>query len=148
MLATGQQPHFQGAANAISAKHATITPDTFAIFDGYLDNLAAAATTERTTHTLLIENNAALTARVHSLAASFAALTAAYTLEFGKKPTTSTTPTATPKTRVKADPNGYCWTHGFMVQVGHTSASCSTKAAGHHDAATRTNTMGGSQRNK
>ncbi len=43
------------------------------------------------------------------------------------------------------DPNGYCWTHGYNVAFGHTSAKCRNKATGHQDAATRTNIMGGSQ---
>jgi hypothetical protein len=43
------------------------------------------------------------------------------------------------------DPNGYCWTHGYNVAFGHTSAKCRNKATGHQDAATRTDIMGGSQ---
>jgi hypothetical protein len=42
----------------------------------------------------------------------------------------------------------YCHTHGFVVADEHTSATCNGKAAGHKDAATRTDTMGGSTRNK
>jgi hypothetical protein len=38
----------------------------------------------------------------------------------------------------------YCWTHGGC---GHTGATCLTKLAGHQDAATFTNKMGGSTRN-
>ena len=46
------------------------------------------------------------------------------------------------------DPDGYCWTHGFRVAFGHSSATCYTKADGHKDEATRHNNMGGNQRGK
>jgi hypothetical protein len=42
------------------------------------------------------------------------------------------------------DQGGYCWTHGYHVVPTHTSATCNRKAAGHNDAATRANPMGGS----
>ena len=29
------------------------------------------------------------------------------------------------------DPNGYCWSHGFRVQVGHNSKDCKGKLGGH-----------------
>ncbi len=48
----------------------------------------------------------------------------------------------------KMNPNGYCWTHGYHVVKSHTSLSCTTKAPGHKDDATRTNTKGGSARGK
>jgi hypothetical protein len=43
------------------------------------------------------------------------------------------------------DHGSYCWTHGHRVGPKHTSATCQSKAEGHQDAATRENTMGGSQ---
>ena len=46
------------------------------------------------------------------------------------------------------DPLGYCWTHGYRMRVGHTSAACSNKAEHHNDDATRADIMGGSVRNK
>jgi hypothetical protein len=147
MLATGQQPNFHGAANATTADN-EISMETFEKLDGYLDNIAAAATTGQATLTQLIDNNASLAASVKSLTGSVALLQAAYTQHIAKKPTTTPTPSTTPKAKVKADPNGYCWTHGFMVRESHTSKTCTNKAAGHQDAATRTNTMGGSERNK
>lgn len=145
MLATGQQ---HGAANATTADNATISMETFERLDGYLDNIAAAATTERDTLKQLIDNNASLAASVKSLTGSVALLQAAYTQHIAKKPTATPTPATTPKVKVKADPNGYCWTHGYMVRESHTSVTCTNKAAGHQDAATRTNPMGGSERNK
>ena len=67
-------------AHAVLADDATIAPDTFTHLDGYLDNLAAAASTECTTLVQLINNNATLMANVTSLTASVASLTAAYTM--------------------------------------------------------------------
>ncbi len=71
----------------------TITPDTFACLDGYLDNLASATTTERTTLNQLIETNASLTTMVATLTASITALTAAYTLLTNRIPVTMQQPT-------------------------------------------------------
>ena len=45
-------------------------------------------------------------------------------------------------------PNSYCWTHGHKVYGLHSSATCGTKAVGHHVEATKTNTLGGSEKNK
>ena len=44
--------------------------------------------------------------------------------------------------------NGYCWTHGYKVGTTHTSATCTYKAEGHKDNATRSNTMNGSTANR
>ena len=152
LLATGRTTPTFGMANA-----ATTEPDaeTFAKLDGYLDNLAAAATTEKTTLTQLVENNATLTASITSLTATVATLSAAYTLLAAGKPAPSH-PTANTQTRTK-DTNkkpgylavgGYCWSHGYRVRKGHDSATCREKKEGHKDEATRANTMNGSDANK
>ena len=39
--------------------------------------------------------------------------------------------------------HGYCWSHGFMKNPEHTSATCNFKKPGHKEAATALNTMGG-----
>jgi hypothetical protein len=36
-----------------------------------------------------------------------------------------------------------CWSHGYQVGLAHTSANCTKKEAGHKDAATKDNIMGG-----
>ena len=41
------------------------------------------------------------------------------------------------------DPKGYCWTHGYKVRVGHNSKTCTKRAKGHQEEATRDNIMGG-----
>eukprot|EP00804_Cyclotella_cryptica_P003921 CCRYP_016106-RA/>CCRYP_016106-RA protein AED:0.11 eAED:0.25 QI:0/0/0/1/0.2/0.16/6/0/1395 len=147
-------------ANALIAEDDVhLTEGTFARLDGYLDNLAAAATTERTTLQSLTEANAALVANLTALTTSVAGLTAAYTslaaVQHASVPpgTATQQPRRTrantrPLTTLPAMPGGYCWTHGFRVREGHSSATCANKAEGHKDTATRANTMGGSMVNK
>ena len=144
-----------GAAYAVTAvDDATISEDTLTRLDGYLDNLAAAATTERTTLTQLIETNATLTANITALTASVASLTAAYTIlaagnnNAPKLSTNKQQPCSSNKKPAYLAVDGYCWTHGYHVKKGHDSASCKDKADGHKDAATRANTMNGSTANK
>ena len=149
MLAAGKNSF--GGANAVTLHDdATISADTFTRLDGYLDNLAAAATTERTTLSQLIENNATLTANVTSLTASVASLTATYAiLAAGRPPSRAPAAAAAKPTRPSyLAANGYCWTHGYRVRIGHDSATCKDKGDGHKDGATRANTMGGSNNNK
>ncbi len=45
-------------------------------------------------------------------------------------------------------PGNYCWTHGHHISQHHTSAMCGNKAEGHKDAATASNTTGGSEADK
>ena len=40
----------------------------------------------------------------------------------------------------------YCWSHGEVQNMSHSSATCRNKSHGHQDAATLTNQMGGSTR--
>ena len=46
------------------------------------------------------------------------------------------------------DPKGYCWTHEFLVEVGHNSFTCTNKKEDHKDEATPANIMGGYTQNK
>ena len=43
------------------------------------------------------------------------------------------------------DNNTYCWTHGYCVSATHNSKTCTRRATGHQEEATRSNNMGGSQ---
>jgi hypothetical protein len=63
--------------------------------------------------------------------------------------TTGTAPT-TKTVRPPPDPNGYCWSHGYRVCIGHNSMTCSEAAKNplHMKEATRDNNMGGSQKGK
>jgi hypothetical protein len=158
MLAAGKTSSSFGAAHAVTAIDDAISDVTLTRLDGYLDNLAAAATTERTTLTQLIENNATLTANVTSLTASVASLTSAYAIlaaghNNAPKITGGTGGGAHQPRHSDRKPsylavNGYCWTHGYRVRKGHDSILCKDKAEGHKDAATRANTMNGSVVNK
>eukprot|EP00804_Cyclotella_cryptica_P018738 CCRYP_007224-RA/>CCRYP_007224-RA protein AED:0.34 eAED:0.32 QI:0/0/0/1/0/0/2/0/496 len=140
----------------LTEDNTNLTEGTFAQLDGYLDNLAAAATTERTTLQSLTEANAALVANVTALTTSVASLTATYNTMTAIHRTGSTppiAPTQQPRrtrtntrhsTTLPTMPGGYCWTHRFWVREGNSSLTCGNKAEGHKDAATQTNTMGGS----
>ena len=44
--------------------------------------------------------------------------------------------------------NNYCWSHGWDVENDHHSGCCNNPKQGHQFMATRTNPMGGSNRNK
>jgi hypothetical protein len=44
--------------------------------------------------------------------------------------------------------NGYCWTHGHKVKVGHSSTRCTHRKPGHITSATHSDTNGGSNANK
>eukprot|EP00804_Cyclotella_cryptica_P016761 CCRYP_002058-RA/>CCRYP_002058-RA protein AED:0.43 eAED:0.43 QI:0/-1/0/1/-1/1/1/0/185 len=48
----------------------------------------------------------------------------------------------------KLDPNGYCWSHGYKVKMGHSSMTCNKRLDGHKNNASRANTMGGKEYNK
>ena len=156
MLAAGTSTTTYGAANAVTTVDDDIvSADTLNRLDGYLDNLAAAATTERTTLTQLIENNTTLTASITSLTASVASLTAAYAIlaaGHNNAPKIAGNNKQQPRNSDKKPSylavNGYCWTHGYRVRKGHDSTNCRDKGEGHKDAATRTNTMNGSTANK
>ncbi len=67
----------------------------------------------------------------------------------------ATSPAPTPVTRgprsshwgsVKPawDKQGYCWSQGHKVKVGHTSVTYSSRCKGHQPGTTQANTMGGS----
>jgi len=146
LLASGHTAHSHGTANAVTQGAGPST--TFAMLDTYLDNLAAAATTDKTTFQQLLDNNAALTANVTALTASLASLTASYSILATTGRPHATAPSAAPRQPTKLDPKGYCWTHGYRVTVGHSSATCTHPADGHKVTATRQNIMGGSTANK
>jgi hypothetical protein len=157
MLAAGKTTTSSfGAANAVTmVDDATISDTTLTRLDGYLDNLAAAATTERTTLAQLIENNATLTASVTSLTASVASLTSAYAIlaagsDNMPKPTggNKQQPRHSDRKPLYLAVGGYCWSHGYRVRKGHDSGTCKEKSEGHKDGATRANTMNGSTANK
>eukprot|EP00804_Cyclotella_cryptica_P011138 CCRYP_020836-RA/>CCRYP_020836-RA protein AED:0.37 eAED:0.69 QI:0/0/0/1/0.5/0.33/3/0/452 len=146
-------------ANALIAEDGVhLTEGTFARLDGYLDNLAAAATAERTTLQSLTEANAALVANLTALTTSVAGLTAAYT-SLAAVQHASVPPEQLRNNRGAPEQIPDLWRpyplarrvlldSWFRVREGHSSATCANKAEGHKDTATRANTMGGSMVNK
>jgi len=144
-LAAGHTTSHHGGAHAVVSTLFPGDPMTLDRLDSYLDNLVAAASTERTTLTQLIYTNATLPASVAVLMASISALTVSYAI-LANAPAPPAATSTCKKTTL--DPIGYCWTHGFCVKVGHTSATCTNRAEGHKDAATHNNMMGGSMANK
>ncbi len=151
LLASGGTDPFHGAHAATESTGISSELDKL---DGYLDNLANAATRESSTLRDLVDSNASCTASLKGLTASIAQLTAAYHTLAGKKPpnTPTATPSATPASARNNKRNyairGYCWTHGYKVGIKHTSATCLAKAAGHMDLANRADTIDGSTNNK
>ncbi len=97
-----------------------------------------------------------LTTNIATLTTSVASLTAAYTILAATKNTNQTTlmgekrsgGTTADNKHLHLAVGRYCWTHGYCVSKGHDSATCSNKAEGHKDTATRANTMNGSKANK
>ena len=144
LLASGTSEPFGGAHAA-----STLPPEgTLDRLDGYLDNLANAATQEKSTFAQLVANNASLTTSFEALAAAYASLA-------GRPAPAATAPPAPPTTRaprtaraVNYATNGYCWSHGYKVGKTHSSITCNAKADGHQAGATRANIMGGSTLNK
>ena len=134
----------------LNGAHAAIdvTADTYLQLDGYLDNLANAATREKTMPTQLADHCTSLSATVASLTAGLASLTYVYALLAHDHKPTATGPAYThqptrphtPKSSEKFAVISYCWTHGFKVGLHH-SGTCKAKATDHMDAATRANTM-------
>jgi hypothetical protein len=110
-----------------------------------LDNLALAAANDTTVLQQLTAANLALTTSNTMLTAANKKLSEA--LAKTPAPTTPGTPRP-PRPVNKPFPGNYCWTHGHRVSQNHTSATCGSKAAGHKDAATTSNTMGGSDADK
>ena len=112
-----------------------------------LDNLELAATADRnivmeliSTNRNLVEAIITLSTQVKPLAAKNALLT-----------TTSTTKPHNATTKCKQlhiEPNGYYWSHGYIVRQGHTRKTCGRKLQGHQEEVTCTNTLGVKMWNK
>ena len=132
-----------------------------------LDNLAMAAISDRDIVAQLTKINQQLTTTNNNLseqlqtvlathAALVAKINAAPTANTVTGPATMATSAATSGRRpwdkaawiTSLNPNSYCWTQGYRVTMGHDSNTCKGKLLGHVDAATRTDTRGGSIKNK
>ena len=148
LLATHHASSQHGSAHATAVIADGTTDLAMARLNSYLDNLALSATSDRTTLQQLLDANTSLTANVTALTTSLTSLTAAYTTLASSKTFPAPVGTTPLKRTSLLDPEGYCWTHGFRVKVGHSSATCTTRNDGHQVTATRRNPMGGSMANK
>jgi hypothetical protein len=116
--------------------------------------LARAIATDSNTLSHLASSNAQLSTH---LAKKEAALTAANGIirnlragarTSGGSGTTTTTrysPSATPRARPTTTNENYFWSHGYQIHEDHTSMTCTRRSAGHQEAVTKTNNMGGHQ---
>jgi hypothetical protein len=112
-----------------------------------LVNLALAAANNTTVLQQLTAANLAPTTSNATLTVANKKLSEALAKVPATTPCTPGTP-GTPRVPNNPFPGNYCWTHGHRISKLHTSATCGNKAAGHRDAATASNTMGGSKANK
>jgi len=113
-----------------------------------LDNLTLAAANDTTVLQQLTAANLALTTSNAMLTAANKKLSEALAKLPASKPR-APGPPGTPRVpNTKPFPGNYCWTRRHRVNELHTSATCGNKAAGHKDAATASNTMGGSDLDK
>lgn len=124
-----------------------------------LANLAAAAATDREAFANITSTNNSLTNQLSQANAANATMTATLQtlqqqLQALQKQVEMLTAAPTNRSNTRDgrgpiwDPTGYCYTHGYKVTKGHTSKSCNRRCPDHKENATRTNTMGGSDKNK
>ncbi len=116
-----------------------------------LDNLANAAIEKNDTVEKLVATNKCLAKALADTNAAIACLC------LPNMPTAPATPSSTDNhphpshwSTIKLDwaNNGYCWTHGHKVKVGHSSATCIHWKPRHITSITRSDTKGGSNANK
>ncbi len=107
-----------------------------------LDNLANTSIQKNDTIDKLVATNQQQAKNIADLAEAIAKLKAE------KPPTEQRSGHANPShwrsTKPKWDPTRYCWTHGFWVKVGHSSATCSFPREEQCKDATHPNMKGGS----
>jgi hypothetical protein len=116
--------------------------------------LASASATDRTTLSHLVSSNAQLSTNLAEKTAALAAaneiirnLQAGARTSGGSGTTTTTrsASSATPRARPETNYESYCWSHGYQIHEDHTSLTCTRRAAGHQEAATKKNNSRGRQ---
>ncbi len=134
-----------GGGKLLGGAHTVLPapPGTIDRLGTALNNLALAAANDTRVLQQLTDVNLVLTATNAALTAANKKLSEALVKLQATKPVTP----GTPLTSNKPFPGNYCWTHSHRVSQTHTSATCSSKAAGHQDMATASNMMGGSKKN-
>ena len=131
-----------GAANNVSGSD--MKAETAAI-EAALNSIANAATSDSALMTQIMAQLKAITTRMDTLQHG-------QTQPAPKNPAKSSKFVPRVYTQAEAlaifDPTGYCSTHGWRVHASHTSLTCKKQGKNHNTAATRANTMGGSNKNK
>jgi hypothetical protein len=116
--------------------------------------IASASSTDRTTPSHFVSFNSQLSTNLAEKAAALAAaneiirnLRAGARTSGGSGTTTTTlsAPSNTPRARSATNNENYCWSHGYHIHEDHTSLTCTRRAAGHQETATKANNMGGRQ---
>jgi hypothetical protein len=139
------------AGDRAFAYQATTKAEQAACMVTSLDNLANVAIQKNSTVKKLVATNDHLAKALANTNAAIACLCLPNT------PAAPATPSGTdnhpcPSHWLTIKPewanNGYCWTHGHKVKVGHSSATCTHRKPRHITSATRSNTKGGSNANK
>ena len=117
-----------------------------------LDNLANAAVQKNDTFENLVLSNKTLTDTNKKLQDDNRKLLAVITAlsTKGAPKTTSGRDRSGAGSEHPWDPTGYCWSHGYKVKVGHSSATCERGKPGHadHHDAKRGDIQGGCEWNK
>jgi hypothetical protein len=116
--------------------------------------LASASAADWTTLSHLVSSNAQVLTNLAEKAAALAAaneiirnLRAGARTSGGSSTANDTrsVPSATPRARPATNNEKYFWLHGYQIHEDHTSMTCTRRAAGHQEAATKANNMGESQ---
>ena len=131
-------------ANAITENFLSDTADAFA-------NLATATTADRTMLAELSKSNTELLKQLSTKDTTIARLQAQLQQQRSNRTPGAGRGTGSkrPDSAIRRNTNdNYCWTHGWDVAITHKSQTCSFPHEGHKAEATRSNTMGGSDRNK
>ena len=151
LLASGGGEPLHAAANAATLNQggSNLDATTHDTLDQYLDNLANAATQESTLLAKISEKLDSLGTQMMSIHSAVNNLSQQVNNRANNNNSRNhSRNNNNSNTRSNYAVNGYCWTHGYKVGTTHSSSTCSNKAEGHKDTATRTNTMNGSTANR
>ena len=127
--------------NYHSANNVTSDSNKMSEISDALNNLALAATADKSTFQQLLTENSDLKLRLSQLENKLTQLVADTTDKESKRKKKRA------EYEARLNPNGYCHSCGYKVVYGHDSMTCRCPKEGHKREATRANPMGGSTRN-
>ena len=117
-------------------------------------NISTATQSDRTTVANMSNTITELTLQLGQASAKFAEAHSSIATLNSKLAQTWTRPnlpptiTPGPIDMTLMEKDGYCWSHGYKMKKVHNSTTCRFQKQGHMTEATRSNTMGGTTRNK